>query len=68
MKTIQKIMRFTPEIYKISNHSFPKHLYKNYLNNFTPCSDYCLCLIYLNMNNIKDKNQYSHCYRTKTKK
>ncbi len=68
MKAIQKIMRFTPEIYKISNNSFPKHLYKNSLNDFKPCSEYCLCLIYLNMNNINDKNYYSHCYRTKMKK
>ena len=68
MKAIQKIMRVTPKIHKLPNHSFPRHLYKHSFNNFPPCSDYCLCLIYLNMNNNKEKNHYSHCFRTKTKK
>ena len=42
----------------------PIHLYKNSLNDFKPCKDYCLCLIYLNMNHQNDRIHYQHCYRT----
>ena len=57
MRPLRQIMKYTPQ-------SFPRHLYHNSLNDFKPCKEYCLCLIYLNMNRQGDRNHYDHCYRT----
>jgi len=57
MRPISQIMKYTPQ-------SFPKHLYKNSLQDFKPSKEDCLCLIYLNMNHKEDKLHYQHCYRT----
>ena len=60
-------MRPFRQILKYTNQPFPKHIYRNSLNEFKPCKEYCLCLIYLNMNDLKDRNYYNQCYRTQLK-
>ena len=60
MKSIHQIVKYT-------KYLFPKHLYKYSLQEYKPCKNYCLCLIYKNMNNQRDISQYYHCYRTQIK-
>ena len=35
---------------------------------FVPCSSRCICLIYLDLNEIRSQNYYQNCFREKVKK
>ena len=60
-------MRPFRQIMKYTKQSFPKHIYINSINDFKPCKDYCLCLIYKDMETMRDKKYYNQCYRTQIK-
>jgi len=34
---------------------------------FVPCSPKCICLMYLDLTDIKSKSYYEQCFRTKMK-
>ncbi len=44
-----------------------KPIYIGYGKKFIPCSPKCICLMYLDLNDIKSKNYYEQCFRTQIK-
>lgn len=36
-------------------------------NKFIPCNSKCICLMYLDLNELKSQNYYKDCFREKIK-
>ena len=55
------ILRSVKEVIK------PNTIQKVLNKSFYPCEKNCICLLYLDLNNVKSQKYYKNCYITKTK-